>query len=184
MPFHQRSQQACEDRLCGAERRADPGRELGGSALINGGQACQPEGTADLKAGSHSGCGNPARVPSSGCCRRKASVGVQRDHIQQERQGPPRALTKRGWPTCEQAEQTEQGAGHTQLTQRGQGFGSPDAGHWHSSRLPGGSLWGSGSFLNIQQAESMPHLRLEPEGSQPQVETTVAHGRMLSWKGW
>jgi hypothetical protein len=48
----QRGQQACEEGLCRAERRADPGKELGGSPLINGGQACQPEGTADLKAGA------------------------------------------------------------------------------------------------------------------------------------
>lgn len=30
----------------------------------------------------------------------------------------------------------------------------------------------------------MSHARLEPEGSQPQAEATVAPGRVLSWKGW
>lgn len=49
-----------------------------------------------------------------------------------------------------------------------------------------GSLWetGRGSSLSTQQAESMSHPRLEPEGSQPQEEATVVHDRMLSWKGW
>ena len=54
--------------------------ELGGSALIKGGQACQPEGSADLKAGSRAMGILPA-CPHQDAVEEGLQNGDLRDHI-------------------------------------------------------------------------------------------------------
>lgn len=78
----------------------------------------------------------------------------------------------------------EQEAGHTHRSRlEGRSLGVPKQGTNAAASYLGQPLGSDiGSFLSTHQAESMPHPRLEPGGSQPQVARTVAHGRMLSWR--
>lgn len=85
------------------EQNAEPvlGKSRVAVLLSTEARPCQPEGTADLKAGSQA-VGIQPGCPLQDTVEERPPNWVQKDHIQQERQGLPRALRKRGWATCEQ----------------------------------------------------------------------------------